>query len=133
ARSALGAPGASGLVLTAEVGPLVLAPGDTLRTVLQVTNPGGDPLAVRFASGCLYGFALRDAAGAVVAPESPMCTMNAPVITFAAGESVVSGEVWVWDGAQPPPGEYDLTCGLGPRGEREHTTPVRIRLVGSRP
>ena len=124
--------GTSGLVLEQNVTPAVMAPGDTLHVTLTVRNPGDAPLAVRFTSGCLYGFGLWDLAGdgggAILAPEPPMCTMNAPTVTFAPGESREQSFTWVWDGSHPAPGSYTVRAGLGPRGLREAAGDNMVRL-----
>lgn len=121
--------GRSGLTLGVEVESARLAVGETLVAVLTVANDRDEAHSVRFTSGCLYGFGLWDASGELVAPAPPMCTMNAPVVEFAAGEVAEHRFEWKWDGSSVEPGMYLLKAGIGPRGELDSSAGVEVELV----
>ncbi len=118
----------TGLRLEMKVEPRVLEPGESISIELTVLNPGPEPISVSFNSGCLYGFGLWNQDGELVAPESPICTMNAPIIRYEPGEVVKRSFRWEWDGRQLAPGVYEFRAGLGRRGQIESAPPVGIRL-----
>ena len=118
----------TGLEFGLAVEPQVVEPGATIAMVLTVINPREVPHAVQFTSGCMYGFGLWNAEGELVAPPPPMCTMNAPVVEFGAGEVVERRFEWVWDEGDVAPGTYFLKAGIGPRGEIESSAGVEVRL-----
>ena len=121
--------GRSGLTLGVEVESARIAVGENLVVVLTVANDRDEPHSVRFTSGCLYGFGLWNAEGELVAPPAPMCTMNAPVVEFGAGEIVEKRFEWKWDGSNLAPGTYLLKAGIGPRGELDSSVGVEVQLV----
>jgi hypothetical protein len=118
----------TGLEFGLAVEPEVVKPGTTISMVLTVVNPREVPHSVQFSSGCMYGFGLWNAAGELVAPPPPMCTMNAPVVEFGAGEVVERRFEWVWDEGDVAPGTYFLKAGIGPRGEFESSAGVEVHL-----
>ncbi len=105
-----------------------VAAGETLVVNLSVTNEREVAQFVQFTSGCLYGFGIWHEDGELVAPPPLMCTMNAPVVEYGPGEIVAREFKWTWDGRSPAPGVYSLKAGLGPRGERDSSAAVEIRL-----
>lgn len=114
------------LEVTAE--PTVVERGEVLHIRLMVTNQGAAPVWKGFSSGCIYGFNLRSQQGEVVAPPHPVCTMHAPVVMYMPGEAVTSAFEWVYDDPSIGPGTYEVTAGLGPRGEGESPQPIAITL-----
>jgi len=119
---------ASGLAVDVEVQPSVLARGETLHVRITVKNESDAPVVRHFASGCIYGFALWSEEGELVAPPPPICTMNAPTVRYAPGETVNRKFQWVWDDPDIGPGTYLLVAGIGRRGEVESAPAVTVRL-----
>ena len=119
---------APGLTLDVEAEPLVIGRGETLHIRLTVTNQGETPVVRTFASGCIYGYSLWNPEGELVAPPPPICTLNAPVVTYAPGESDIREFEWLWDDTQIKPGTYYLKAGLGGRAEIESAPAVEIQL-----
>lgn len=118
----------SGLVLDAVAEPLLLKRGETLHITATVTNETNAPVVKGFASGCIYGFALRNIGGELVAPPPPICTQNAPTVRYAPGEVVTLEFRWAWDDPDIEPGVYFVVAGFGERGEGELAPPVEVRL-----
>lgn len=123
-----GQAGPGELRLMAELGRDRLSAGEELVVRLTVSNPGPEAISRRFNSGCIYGFALIDDQGEAVAPPPPICTMNVPTISWAAGEEVVQEFRWRWEAGDPPAGNYRVRAGLGPRGELAHAPLVPVEL-----
>jgi hypothetical protein len=118
---------ASALVLDVTVEPLVLERGGTLAIRLTVTNESNVSVVKGFASGCIYGFAIWHR-GDVISPPPPICTMNAPTVTYAPGEVITKEFEWTWDDPDIKPGIYRVVAGFGPRGEGPSAPPVEVRL-----
>lgn len=114
------------LAMTAE--PTVIPFEGTIHITLTVTNDTDEPITHGFSSGCVYGFGLYDGNDRLVAPPPPICTMNAPVITYEPGEVVMGNFEWTWDDPGLKPGTYTLRAGFGPRGEFESAAPITIHL-----
>ena len=118
---------AAGLVLDVVVEPLLLERGETLYIRLTVTNKSDAPVWRGFSSGCIYGFAIWHS-GELISPPPPICTLNAPTVTYAPGE-VITGEFqWTWDDPDIKPGVYHVVAGFGPRGEGPSAPAVEVRL-----
>jgi hypothetical protein len=119
---------ANELTLDVEAKPLTIGWGDSLHIRLTVSNTSNTTVVKHFGSGCIYGFSLWDSEGEHVAPPPRICTMNAPTVKYAPGESVQIDFQWVWDDMDIKPGTYFLLAGLGPRGENESAPPIEVRL-----
>jgi len=119
---------ATELTLDVEVEPLTITWGNSLRIVLTVANKNNKTVTKHFSSGCIYGYSLRTRNGEVVAPPPPICTMNAPTVTYQPGELVTKVFLWVWDDPSIEPGTYILFAGFGPRGDGKSSPSVEVRL-----
>lgn len=99
------------------VRPLTVEQGETLHIGISVTNTADTPVRMGFASGCIYGYAIRDTEGSKVAPPPRICTADAPIVTYAPGETVVQEFEWVYESPVIPPGRYAVSAGFGQSGE----------------
>ena len=115
------------LIVDVSAEPLLLERGGTLHIRLTVTNERDTPVVKGFASGCIYGFAVRNSRGDRVAPPPPICTANAPVVTWAPGEVVTAEFTWTWDDPNIEPGYYSVEAGFGPLGEGGSAVEVQLR------
>jgi hypothetical protein len=116
-----------GLVLAVTVEPLVLERGGTLHVRLTVTNESDVAVVKGFASGCIYGFAVRDRNGDRVGPPPRFCTMDAPTVTYGPGEVAISEFQWTWDDSNIAPGDYYVEAGFGESGEGGAAVEIRLR------
>jgi hypothetical protein len=121
-------PSNSGFLIEVTAEPSLLKRGETLHIRVSVTNESDGPIVKCFASGCIYGFALWNQRGELVAPPPPICTLNAPTVRYLPDEVVTREFRWVWDDPSIRPGTYLLIAGFGRRGQNESAPPVKIRL-----
>ena len=106
-----------GLLVQVAVHPRVLERGETLQIRLMVTNPGNTVTRKAFSSGCIYGYSVTDDGGVRLAPAPPVCTANAPVVTYAPREVVTREFEWVYEDPSIPAGRYEVSAGFGLWGE----------------
>jgi hypothetical protein len=135
-------------VLTLDVAPREIAPGDTVRMTLTVANPRADTLRLAFEPGCAARFAVRHAAERwrahpVPDPCTALATGDSTRVVVAPGGSWRADHAWVArgeDAAHPlVAGDYVVLASLAPRvevrggrrayqlGEAAPDVPLRVR------
>jgi hypothetical protein len=74
--------------------------GDTVLVGVNAVNVTGAPLSLGFLGPCSVSFEVLDGAGAVVAPETPLCPIIDFVPIVAAGARI--GVTFPWRGERQP-------------------------------
>ena len=123
----------SAIVSEVSVSPAEIRAGETMQIEVTIHNPTRLRVQLRFTSGCMVMFVVRDANGANVAPTF-FCTANAPTLEMAPGQTITNR--FQWDGSVGgsstpalPPGEYTVVGGLDPGVQRNASEPVAIRIL----
>lgn len=128
------------LVTHVTIDRVTLAPGDTVRATVIVTNVSLSSVTIRGSSTCLIELAVyREATGELVYPRDQLCTTDLKPLRFAPGQSHSRIHIWTaeryeyvspdWRKHPEPPGLYRIVGGLHYGVVTAPSTPVRIEVV----
>ena len=112
------------LVTRLALDRVALAPGDTARATVIVTNASPFSVTITGSSTCLIGVTIfREASGELVHPRGQACTADLTPLPFGPGESHVRSFIWTAERYAyidhelrkfpEPPGRYRIVAGLG--------------------
>lgn len=129
------APESRGLVLSLGPLPAEVAPGDTVRIRMRLTNTNPVPVTLEFGTGCQILYYIENAAGEVVEPQGGgwFCAAVLTRQRLRAGETTEQTSLWFAQRTRFEPGRWEPIREPLPPGEyRVYATMMAGEVDGRR-